>query len=199
MPRINENQSNANNSNITLTPGSEKANSILFGLTPKKIYYDIFGYYYDNERICSVALTEMFEYCQEGNEKDENVSYELSLSRSIFIAVELDKAREIYRQFKEGHDNRDNELSNYGEDDETALNLHERLIGIVDKVEEMGGIYAFNEGIADSIRYIQTKQAYEDMVTAAFCITSIYIAYKQNCFDLHKPAATINLYGKGVY
>jgi hypothetical protein len=202
MARTMNNYSVAKNSTNTVTSDYESVN-ILFGLSPKEVYF-LFGYYYDTEPMCSVALMEIFKKCQKQNDNgDCCLSFSLTASKAVEITVEMDKGKELYNHFIKENDSCSNryELSDYDDDDKSSIELHNHLIGIVKKIDEIEGIYDFMENISISINEIQTKSAYESIVTAAFCITSIYIAYERNlrqsqaisCFSQCKKSICKNL------
>jgi hypothetical protein len=197
MTKEMENASKVNNSSLTSTLDCESV-SFLFGLTPREIHLDVFGYYYDTEKICSVALMDIFEHCQQKNDLGRDTSCELSFSKVVSIATELDRANQLYFAFKDKHpyNGMEAETSDYGEDDQSALELHKHLMGIIKKVHEFGGVYDFNCVVGSAIYCIKNKQAYRDMVDACFCINNIYIAYMRNVFALHKPVATVSVYGR---
>jgi len=143
--------------------------NLLFGLSPSE-FKSLLQFYYDSERICSVAIMEIIEECQKQGKCSD---FTLPLSRDVAITVELDRMNQLYNCLED-----DDELK---DDDETATKINEHLLRIIKKIDELnGGIYDFLDNIQESVMLVKTKKAYEDIVLAAFCMAKIYIAYERN-------------------
>ena len=143
---------------------------ILFGLNPSQLYFSI-GNFFELPLMCSVALMEMLEAIQLGNEKGDDVSILIDFTKTVRILVDLERLQPVYDNFCSDADH-----------PEFVSELHNSLLSIVQPVDAIGFI-DFSAHAAGSICDITTKRAYEDTVCALSCIYAIYIAYIKSIYS----------------
>ncbi|MDL2323238.1 hypothetical protein LJC52_04540 [Bacteroidales bacterium OttesenSCG-928-A17] len=154
-------------------------NEILFGLTPYDVYSSI-SVFFNDTRMCNVALTEILEEIQRRNDNEEDNSILIEFTKNLRVLAALELTLPEYEKFCSafGHfsDNQDY-LSNASEEEiEIAKNLHSRIAKIISLVEDIGYIDFFINA-AGLISEVKTKRAYEDIVMALTCVQILYIAY----------------------
>jgi len=179
-------QIDANNSNADLTPDRESVN-VLFGLSPKQIYMDVFGYYFDISRMNSVAIMEIYKLIDYKRGEGYEDFLEEELPAIISAIVKLEETATIYDHYSTRHPKSKEiyDISYYEKDDKEAHAMHSKLMDIINIIEsyDVKGIHRFICFISLICTSVENRQALEDMLTAFGCVVSIYIAYTSNLLE----------------
>ncbi|MDR1097294.1 MAG: hypothetical protein LBL57_04095 [Tannerella sp.] len=169
--------SSAKHSNTDATSDYESVD-LLFGLNPKEVYFNV-GYFFDNPRTCGTAVADMIsEALKQGDEREDNTVI-LGFLEGVHILTDIEKMHYQYEEFANRFPSHTTESVNPYEKSEEALCLHEQFVSVVRKIDQFG-FCEFTEHITGAVSYIQTKTAYEDMVTAFGCAVNLYMACKAN-------------------
>jgi hypothetical protein len=191
------NTKNQTNATSVITYRESESVETLFGLTPNQIYFSL-GRFFDYPRMCSIALMEMLEAIQKGNDSDDDISCLIILTKTMRILVDLERLCPLVSPFLAVFNSSNNDpkwLSKISKNDteemEYVTNLHNSLLSIVDSVDKIGFI-TFSYDVALSIGEVTTKTAYEDMVSALSCIHTIYIAYIKSKYRVQSSKKMMN-------
>lgn len=190
MPTNNENVSMPNNSTHTSTPNCESVETLL-GLSRKQIKI-IFNDFFEHPRMCSLALMEMLECTQRDVDNYIDVSLLVFLTKPISVLAHLERMRFDYFKFMDAFDFSETQtespdwLFNMPDVDpklKLAVNLHHNFNLIIDGIHDIG-FNEFSKNIIHAISYIQTKEAYQDIVLALICVQSLYLAFSKSQYIL---------------
>lgn len=142
--------------------------TLLFNLSFNELW-TILQYYFDMDRMCSVALAEIVSRSRKEDEDEDSFSA-LKYLQAASIASKIDGLKDFYSYYSQAVNNNTNDV------EIREKKLSDKITILINEIHEFGFIL-FVEKFTYSLTYMETKRAIEDITSAFGCAISLYHAY----------------------